>query len=228
MKTSYYSFVLLSCFVVFTLISSVSAQLPNFKPYFDRKYYNLGSTGTFTFDVETFDESFDISMIGVTLYLPKTDGTLFETEFFGNYYGDSPLQLPANTDSSLSFNFKIPAITGLTSGVFYYYFEMDIRPQNTTTYSHESYGPDEASTFGGNCILIVPESIPSPSPILEPTPTPVQIPTPTPTPTPTPEPNEDNQPAETIMLTSTEVALIATIIIAAVFAVIAVWALKRK
>ena len=226
MKSNFLSFVLLSCFVVFTLISLVSAQLPNFKSYFDRKFYDLGSTGIVTFDVKTFDESFDISMIGVTLFLPKNDGALFETEFFGENYGENPLQIPADTQLSLSFSFKIPERTDLISGFFSYYFEMDIRPQNTTTYSHEAYGPEVALAYGENCILYVPESIPSPSPIIGPTPTPV--PTTTPPSTPTPEPNGDNQPAGTITLTSTEVALIATIIIATVFAIVAVWALKRK
>ena len=226
MKSSLLSFALLSCFVLFTLISLVSAQLPTFNPNFDRKFYNLGSTGTVSVNVETFDEPFDVSMIGVTLYLPKNDKTFFETEFLGENYGESPLQIPENTQLSLSFVFTIPQGNDLTSGDVYYSFEVDIRPQNTTTYSHEVYGPEVALSYGENCILIVPQSIPSPSPTIEPTPTPV--PTTTPTPTPTPESNGDDQPAGAITLTLTEVALIATIITATVLAVIAVWAIKRK
>ena len=220
MRNKLLSLVVLSCFVVFTFTSFVSANLPNFNPYFDRKFYDLGSTGTVIFDVQTFDVAFDISMVGVTLYLPKTDGTNFETEFFGENYGENPLQIPTDTQLSLSFNFRIPERTDLISGSFFYLFEIYIRPQNTTTYSHESYGPEEAIAYGEECILYVPQSLPSPIPTIEPTTTPA--------PTPTPEPTENNQPADIIGLTATEVALIVVTIIAIVFGIIAVWALKRK
>ncbi len=226
MRNKVLSLVALNCFVVFALSSFVSAQLPNFNPYFDRKFYELGSTGTVTFVVQTFDVAFDISEVGVTLYLPQTDGNSFETEFFGENYGESPLQIPADTQVSLSFNFVIPEETNLKAGNFFYLFEIYIRPQNTTTYSHESYGPEEAKAYGEECILYVPQSIPSPIPTIEPTPTPVP---PTPTPTLTPVPTEENnQPADTIGLTATEGALIAVTIIAVIFGIIAVWALKRK
>ncbi len=226
MRNKVLSLVALNCFVVFALSSFVSAQLPNFNPYFDRKFYELGSTGTVTFVVQTFDVAFDISEVGVTLYLPQTDGNSFETEFFGENYGESPLQIPADTQVSLSFNFEIPEETNLKAGNFFYLFEIYIRPQNTTTYSHESYGPEEAKAYGEECILYVPQSIPSPIPTIEPTPTPVP---PTPTPTLTPVPTEENnQPADTIGLTATEGALIAVTIIAVIFGIIAVWALKRK
>ena len=226
MRNKVLSLVALNSFVVLALASFVSAQLPNFNPYFDRRFYELGSTGTVTFVVQTFDVAFDISEVGVTLHLPQTDGTYFETEFFGDNYGESPLQIPADTQVPLSFNFKIPERTTLKSGNFYYLFEIYIRPQNTTTYSYESYGLEEAKAYGEECILYVPQSIPSPIPTIKPTPTPVP---PTPTPTLTPEPTEENnQPAYTIGLTATEGALIVVTIFAVVFGIIAVWALKRK
>jgi hypothetical protein len=229
MRKKLLSFVVLSCLVLFSLMSCVSAQLPNFNPYFDRIYYDLGSAGMVTFDIQTFDVAFDIDTIGVTLYFPKTDGTNFETEFFGEDYGESPLQIDANTQISLPFNFIIPQITDLKNGYFFYIFEVYIRPQNTTTYSQESYGPVEATAYGEKCILYNPATLPSPSPTSDPTPTPVPTAsTPTPTPTPTPKPTGNNQPSDTIALTPTEVALIVAIVVALVFGIIAVWALKRK
>lgn len=230
MRSSLLSFIVLSCVISLFSVSFVFAQLPNFYPYFDRKFYELGSTGIVTFDVQTYDVAFDISEVRVTLYLPKTDGTTFETEFFGENYGENPLQIPADTQISLPFTFKIPDRTDLKSDSFSYLFEIYIRPQNTTTYSHETYGPEEAKAYGEECILYVPQSIPSPIPTIEPTPTPVPMtPTPTPTPALTPEPTEGyDQPADTIRLTATEVALIVVTIIAVVLGAIAVWALKRK
>ncbi len=233
MRNKLLSFAVLSCFVVFSCTSIVSAQLPNFQPNFDRKIYELDSIGTVFFYVQTFDVAFDISRVGVTLYLPKTDGTTFETEFFGEDYGESPLQIPANNQTSLAFNFRIPERTDLESGSFFYLFEIYIRQQNTTIYSHETYGPDgipvEATSYGENCIIFNPASLPSPDPTNEPTPSSVPTtPTPTPTSSPTPTPTENDQPADIIALTPTEIALIGAIAIAVVFGIIAVWALKRK
>ena len=229
MRSKFLLFVISSCIVVFSFTSLVSAQLPNFQPNFDRKIYELGSMGTVFFYVQTFDVAFDISRVGVTLYLPKTDGTTFETEFFGEDYGESPLQIPANNQTSLAFNFIIPERTDLESGNFFYLFEIYIRPQNTTTYSHETYGPEEAIAYGEPCIIFNPESLPSPDPTNEPTPTPVPTTTtPTPTLAPTPKPTENNQPSDTITLTPTEIALIGAIVIAVVFGIIAIWAIKRK
>lgn len=233
MRNKSLSFVILSCLFVFSYTSIVSAQLPNFIPNFDRKIYELGSPGTVFFYVQTFDVAFDISRVGVTLYLPKTDGTTFETEFFGEDYGETPLQLPANNQSTLAFNFRIPERTDLESGNFFYLFEIYIRQQNTTTYSRVTYGENDtavAATFYGEpCLILNLESLPSPDPTTEPTPTPVPTTTtPTPTPAPTPKPTENDQPSDTIALTTTEIALIAAIVIAVVFGIIAVWALKRK
>ena len=226
MKKKLLSFAVLSWFILFAQTSIVSAQLPNFNLYFNSVVYELGSTGLVITDIQTFDVAFEISRIGITLYFPKTDGTVFETEFFGENYGETPLQMPADNKTSLPIGFKIPERTTLKSGNFYYLFEIYIRPQNTTTYSYESYGLEEAKAYGEECILYVPQSIPSPTPTIEPTPTPVPA---TPTPTLTPEPTAGyNQPADTITLTATEVALIVVTIIAAVFGAIAVWALKRK
>jgi hypothetical protein len=230
MRRSLFSFIVFSCVISLFSVSFVFAQLPTFYPYFDRKFYELGSTGIVMFDVQTYDVAFDISKVGVTLYLPKTDGTTFETEFFGENYGENPLQIPADTQISLPFNFKIPDRTDLKSGSFSYLFEIYIRPQNTTTYSHETYGPEEAKAYGEECILYVPQSIPSPIPTNEPTPTPVPMTSPpTPTPVLTPAPTEGyDQPADTIRLTATEIALIVVTIIAVGLGAIAVWALKRK
>ncbi|TRO52635.1 hypothetical protein E2P61_03360, partial [Candidatus Bathyarchaeota archaeon] len=119
--------------------------------------------------------------------------------------------------------------TDLKNGYFFYIFEVYIRPQNTTTYSQESYGPVEATAYGEKCILYNPATLPSPSPTSDPTPTPVPTAsTPTPTPIPTPKPTGNNQPSDTIALNPTEVALIVAIVVALVFGIIAVWALKRK
>lgn len=231
MKKKLLSFAVLSWFILFAQTSIVSAQLPNFNLYFNSVVYELGSTGLVITDIQTFDVPFEISRIGITLYFPITDGTVFETEFVGENYGETPLQIPADNKTSVPISFKIPERTDLKSGRFSYFFEVDIRPQNTTTYSHETYGPEEATAFGEYCFVYNPEGIPSPDPTSEPTPTPVPTnptSTPTSTPTITPENTDGNQPEDTIMLTATEVALIVTIIIAVVFGIIAVWALKRK
>jgi len=231
MKKKLLSIAILSWFILFAQTSIVSAQLPNFNLYFNSRFYDLGSPGMVILDIQTFDVAFDISRIGITLYFPKTDGTIFETEFFGENYGETPLQIPTDNKTSLPIGFKIPERTDLKSGYFSYLFEVDIRPQNTTTYSHETYGPEEATSYGEYCIIFNPEGFPSPDPTSEPTPTPVPTnptPIPTSTPTPTPENTDGNQPEDTIVLTVTEVALIVTIVIAVVLGTIAVWALKRK
>jgi hypothetical protein len=228
-RKKFLSFAVLVCFIVFAQTSIVSAQLPNFKPYFDSRLYELGSTGTVIFDIQTFDVAFDIGTIGITLYFPKIDGTTFETEFFGKDYGENPLQIPANNKTSLPINFIIPDRTDLKSGHFAYLFEVDIKPQNATTYSHETYGPEEAIVYGEYCIIYNPESLPSPNPTSEPTLSP--LPTnssPLPTATTTPENTDYNKPGDTITLTPTEIALIAAIAIAVVLGIIAIWALKRK
>lgn len=230
MRKKLLSFAVLGCFIVFAQTSIVSAQLPNFKSYFDSGLYELGSPGTVIFDIQTFDVAFNISRIGVTLYLPKTDGTTFETEFFGKDYGENPLQIPANNKTFLPINFIIPDRTDLKSGHFAYLFEVDIKPENATIYSHETYGPEEAMIYGEYCIIYNPESLPSPTPTSEPTPSPLPtISSPSPTATTTPENTDyNNKPEETLTLTPTEIALIATIAIAVVLGIIAVWALKRK
>jgi hypothetical protein len=209
--------------------SILSAQLPNFRPYFDRALYEMGSPGTVIFDVQTFDVAFNISMFGVTLYFPKTDGTTFETEFFSKDYGENPLQIPANNETSLFINFIIPDRPDLKSGYFAYLFEVDIKPENATTYTHESYGPEEAMVYGEYCIVYNPESLPSPNPTSQPTisPPPTE-PSPTPVATSTPENTNYSKPGDTITLTLTEIALIVAIATAIVFGIIAVWALKRK
>ena len=229
MRKKLLSFTVLSCFIVLAQTSIVSAQLPNFKPYFDRSLYEMGSTGAVIFDVQTFDVAFNISMFGVTLYFPKTDGTTFETEFFSKDYGENPLQIPANNKTSLFINFIIPDRTDLKSGYFAYLFEVDIKPQNATTYSHETYGPEGAMVYGEYCIVYNPESFPSPNPTSEPTLSPLPTESsPLPIATSTPENNDYSKPDDTITLTPTEIALIAAIAIAIVLAIIAVWALKRK
>jgi hypothetical protein len=228
MRTKFLWFAILLCIIIFAHASIVSAQLPNFKPYFDSVLYELGSTGTVIFEIQTFDVAFDVSKIGVTLYFPTTDGTIFETEFFGENYGENPLELPANNQTWLLISFIVPDRTDLKSGRFAYLFEVDIRPQNTTTYSHETY-EEEAMTYGEYCIIYNPDSLPSPEPTSSPTPSPAPTnSSPTPTATPTPENTDYNEPGDTIILTPTEIALIVAVIIAAVFGIIAIWALKRK
>ena len=229
MRNKLLSFAVLGCLIVFAQTSIVSAQLPNFKAYFDSTFYELGSTGTVIFDIQTFDIAFNISTIGITLYFPKTDGTTFKTEFFGNHYGENPLQIPANNKTSLPINFIIPDRTDLKSGRFAYLFEVDIKPQNETTYSHETYGPEEAMIYGEYCIVYNPESLPSPNPTSTPTLPP--LPTnssPLPTATATPENTDYNKLGDTIALTATEIALIVAIAIALFLGIIAVWALKRR
>ena len=229
MRKKLLSLVALACFIVLAQTSILSAQLPNFRPYFDRALYEIGSPGTVIFDVQTFDVAFNISMFGVTLYFPKTDGTTFETEFFSKDYGENPLQIPANNETSLFINFIIPDRPDLKSGYFAYLFEVDIKPENATTYTHESYGPEEAMVYGEYCIVYNPESLPSPNPTSQPTisPPPTE-PSPTPVATSTPENTNYSKPGDTITLTPTEIALIVAIAIAIVFGIIAVWALKRK
>lgn len=226
MRNTCLYFLVLSCVILPFSVAIVFAQLPNFNPYFDRKFYELGSTGTVTFEVKTFDNAYDISMAGVKLHLPKSDGTNFETEFFGDKYDENPLQIPANTQIPLNFNFRIPDRNDLESGNFFYLFEISIRPQNTTEYTYETYGPEQAQAYGEECILYVPQSIPSPTPTAKPTPTPIPL---TPTPTLTPNPTDNtNQPLQLIEFSVTEIALIAVTIIAIILGIIAIWALKRK
>jgi len=228
-RKKFLSFAVLACFVVFAQTSIVSAQLPNFKSYFDRGLYELGSTGTVVFDIQTFDVSFNISRIGVTLYFAKTDGTTFETEFFGKDYGENPLQIPANNKTLLPINFIIPDRTDIKSGHFAYLFEVDIKPENANTYSHETYGPEEATIYQEYCIIFNPESLPSPTPTSESSPSPPSAnSSPSPTATTTPENTDYDKPGDTITQNPTEIALIAAIVIAVVLGIIAIWALKRK
>jgi hypothetical protein len=229
MKKSCLLFGLLSCLIVFAFVSSVSAQLPHFIPNFDRIDYVLGSTGTVTFDIETFDQAFDISMMGVTLYFTITDGRIFETEFFGENYGETPFQIAAHANVSVSFDFTIPQIDDLASGFFYYIFEMDIRVQNTTTYYHESSELQQALYYEYPCILQGPQSSPLPTPIIEPTPTPVRTPSPTPTPTPTPSPTPTPTPTPLGVFLPIEVLFgIGVIIIVVIIVIILVMLRNRR
>ena len=229
MRKKLLSFAVLACFIVLAQTSILSAQLPNFRSFFDRTLYERGSTGTVIFDVQTFDVAFNISLFGVTLYFPKTDGTTFETEFFSQDYGENPLQIPANNETSLFVNFIIPDRPDLKSGYFAYLFEVDIKPENATTYTHESYGPEEAMVYGEYCIIFNPQSLPSPNPISEPTisPSPTNS-SPSPTVTPTHGNTDYGEPGDTITLTPIEIDLIAAIAVAVVLGIIAIWALKRK
>jgi hypothetical protein len=187
----------LCCLIVCVLVSSVSAQLPYFTVNFDRIYYTLGETGTITVDIQNLGEqAFDIRDIGVRLYFAKTDGLFYPTEFFGVNYTD-PLQVAANDNATVSFEFTIPQASGLESGFFYYVFDVYIREQGTTTYYDESPGQREALSNENYCILQAPETTPSPGPTTEPTPTPTPTPAPTPTSTPTPTPTSTPTPTPT-------------------------------
>jgi hypothetical protein len=189
-------FVLLFCLIVCILVSSVSAQLPYFYVNFDRTNYSLGSTGTIIVDIENQPQTFEIRDIGVKLYFAKTDGSFYPTEFFGLNYTDTPLLVDAYDNVTVSFNFTIPQINSLESGVFYYVFYVSIREQGTIPYYEETPGQREAVSYGYYCVLQVAVTTPSPSPTTSPTPsqtpkptsTPTPIPTSTPTPTPTPTP----------------------------------------
>ena len=184
--------ILLAC--CYLMVGVASAQSRYSHVNFDRIFYELGSTGTVTITIESFDVSADIGSIGVSLYFTKTDGTLFETEFIGENYGDSPLVIPADTSTKLSFDFNIPQRSDLKSGVFFYVFELYIREHGTVQYSHDSNGPYTALSDGYQCNLQLPQ----------PTPTPTASPTATPTPTSTP----NNQEANVIDWTWVIVALI--------------------
>ena len=189
-------FVFLFCLIACILVSSVSAQLPYFTVNFDRTNYTLGSTGTIIVDIENQPQTFEIRDIGVKLYFGKTDGSFYPTEFFGLNYTDTPLLVDAYDNVTVPFNFTIPQVNGLVSGVFYYVFFVSIREQGTIPYYEESPGQREASSYGYYCGLQAAETTPSPSPTSSPTPTasptptptPTPIPTSTPTPTPTPTP----------------------------------------
>ena len=229
MRNKLLLFAVLGCLIVFAQTSIVSAQLPNFNAYFDRTFYELGSTGMLISDIHTSDTAFNISAIGIRLYFPKIDGTIFETEFFGKGYGENAFQIPANNKTSLPINFIIPDRTDLKSGHFAYLFEVDIKPENATTYTHETYGPEEAMVYGEYCILFNPESLPSPNPTSEPKISPPHTnSSPSPTVTTTPGNTDYSGLGDTITLTPTEIALIATIAVAVVLGIIAIWALKRK
>jgi hypothetical protein len=179
-------FVFLFFLTVCILVSSVSAQLPYFTPNFDRTNYNLGSTGTVIVDIENQAQTFEIRDIGLRLYFAKTDGSFYPTEFFGLNYTDTPLLVDAYDNVTISFNFTIPQVNGLESGVFYYVFDVFIREQNTTTYYEKQSDELVALSYEYPCVLQAAVTTPSPSPTTSPTPTPSQTPTPTSTPTPTP------------------------------------------
>jgi hypothetical protein len=220
--------VLLSCLITCTLVSSVSAQLPLFNVYFDRIYYDVGSAGTVSINIQTADQAFDIREMGFQLYLPRTDGTFFVTEFFGENYADSPLQIPAYGNVSVYVGFNIPQRSDLVSGIFYYTFEVYLREQGTTTYSHYAMEQLEATLYNYNCILLSPGATPplgpTPTPTPIPTPTPTQTPIPTTTPTLTPTPT----PTPIIDFFSVEVLFGIGIIIAVVIIIILVILKKRK
>jgi hypothetical protein len=212
---------LLSCLITCTLVSSVSAQLPYFTVNFDRLSYDVGSTGMVIINIQNTDQAFayDIREMGFQLYLPRSDGTFFVTEFFGKNYTDSPLQIPAYSNVAVYIDFNIPQRSDLVSGLFSYDFEVHIKEQGTPTYSHFDPGQRVATCYGYNCILLSPESPPLPTPTIEPTPTPTPTPSPTPTPTPTPSPTPTPTPIDFF---SVEVLFGIGIIIAVVIIIILV------
>lgn len=212
--------VLLSCLITCTFVSLVSAQLPLFTVNFDRIFYDVGSTGTVIINIQTTDQAFDIREMGLQLYLPRTDRTFFVTEFFGENYNDSPLQIPAYGNISVYVSFNIPQRSDLVSGIFYYTFEVWLREQGATTYSHHTPGQLKATSNDYNCILLSPDVTLSPGPT--PTPTPIPTPTQTPIPTTTPTSTPTPTPTPIIDFFSVEVLLGIVIIIAVVIIIILV------
>jgi hypothetical protein len=224
-------FLLLSCLIMCTFLSSASALLPYFTPTFDRLDYYLGSAGAVKVEIATNDQAFDIREIGFQLYFPRIDGTDFVTQLFEENYGDTPLQIPAYDSANVTIEFTIPQRNDLISGPFYYVFNVTLREQGTNTYSEETSGQQTAQLGDNDCVLITSEATPSPTPTTEPTPTPSSTPNPTPSTTPTPTPTTTPTPTPTptpIDFFSLEVLYGIAIVVAAIMIIIILVMLKKR
>jgi hypothetical protein len=195
---------------------------------FDRISYDVGSTGSVMINIITADQAFEIRELGFQVYLPRSDRTFFVTEFFGEDYGETPLQIPAYDNVSVYIDFNIPQRSDLVSGIMYYNFEVDIREQGSTTYSAHTPGQLEAKSFDVTCLLLSYEATPSPGSTPTPTPTPTSTPTPTPTPTTTPTPTSTPTPTPTINFFLVAVLFGIGIIAVVVIIIILVMLKKRK
>ena len=224
-------FLLLSCLIMCTFLSSASADLPWFAPTFDRVDYYLGSAGAVKVEISTTEQAFDIRGIGFQLYFPRMDGTDFVTQLFEENYGDTPLQIPAYNSTDVTIEFTIPQRNDLISGPFYYVFNVTLREQGTDTYSEVTSERLPAQLDDISCVLIASEATPSPTPTTEPTPTPSSTPTPTPSTTPTPTPTTTPTPTPTstpIDFFSLEVLYGIAIVVAAVMIIIILVMLRKR
>jgi hypothetical protein len=224
-------FLLLSCLIMCTFLSSASALLPYFAPTFDRVDYYLGSAGAVKVEITTTDQAFDIREIGFQLYFPRIDGTDFVTQLFEENYGDTPLQIPAYDSANVTIEFTIPQRNDLISGPFYYVFNVTLREQGTDIYSEVTSERLRAQLGDISCALIASEATPSPTPTTEPTPTSSSTPTPTPSTTPTPTPTTTPTPTPTptpIDFFSLEVLYGIAIVVAAVMIIIILVMLRKR
>lgn len=114
-------------------------------PTFDITYYQIGSNGRFRIGLYSHGDATDLESLGVYLYFVKTDGTLYQSQFFGANYTDNPLLVPANTQKVIfSHPFQIPNEQTLISGRFYCVTYITYREHGTVEYTDYVYGPYEA------------------------------------------------------------------------------------
>lgn len=146
--------IVLVCMVatILMLPNRVYAYGISFQVLFDKTAYSIGSYGTATLSITSTDQPSQISLAGFTLYFVKTDGSLYESDFFGTNYGNSPLYAPQGT-AQVQISFQIPTDQDIVSGYLYLLLNVYYREYGTVQYRQTQGTLSNAYSGGQRCML---------------------------------------------------------------------------